>query len=464
MQFLDTFVWFDETDESADPQSEDAAWEYVKHLSNSGAAATTGSSWLSAVRYAIYVFGYENMQSIATSRRIAGQCDVMYVNKDTLSQAPPFTVSQIKGLHRKLDSDDIDPFDRAFVAYVLMGIYTRSRHSDLRKIYRIILDVDEHGRFIELQTRHHENAKSALKKSILLPILAPARGVDGSVWPLKVLAAFEAVGLSFDGYLNQPFFKPVDAQGYLCKRGITSEETNNFIELLFPDASLSSHSCKCTCLTWAAKFGLSLPERNILGRHADATRDTSAVYSRDLCAPAVTALRGVIDAIKEGTFNPDETRKGYFQNPVIEVDQDISSGKPQAKVEHIEVKDDESELVDLVSDEEPHPSAHSDVLESESSSSGASSSDCQPAVVPPQPKVVKRRTSIKESFGEAYRHSWSKLVHYVVTSSPGAGACSAVFSCGRKLSQKYELTKDFDPFNMCSLCKRHAARDGALQK
>ena len=68
--------WVDETDESADPQSEDAAWEYVKHLRNSGAAATTGSSWLSAVRYAIYIFGYENMQSIATSRRIAGQCAV----------------------------------------------------------------------------------------------------------------------------------------------------------------------------------------------------------------------------------------------------------------------------------------------------------------------------------------------------------------------------------------------------
>ena len=40
--------WVDEMDESADPQSEDAAWEYVKHLRKSGAAATAGSSWLSA--------------------------------------------------------------------------------------------------------------------------------------------------------------------------------------------------------------------------------------------------------------------------------------------------------------------------------------------------------------------------------------------------------------------------------
>ena len=246
--------WLNDTDEGADPQTEDAGWEYVKHLRSSGAAATTGSSWLSAVRYAIYIFGYDNMLSIANSRRIAGQCDVMYVEKDTLNQAPPFTVSQVKELHRMLDSDSIDPFDRAFVAYVLTGIYTRSRHADFRKIYRIILDVDEHGGFVELQTRHHKNAKSALKKSILLPILAPARGVDGSVWPTKVLAAFEAVGLSFNGYLNQPLFKPVDAQGFLCKRGITSEETNDF-KLLFPNASLSSHSCKCTCLTWASRRG-----------------------------------------------------------------------------------------------------------------------------------------------------------------------------------------------------------------
>ena len=289
-----------------------------------------------------------------------------------------------------------------------------------------------------------------MKKSILLPILAPARGVDGSVWPTKVLAAFEAVGLSFSGYLNQPLFKPIDAQGFLCKRGITSEETNDFIGLLFPNASLSSHSCKCTCLTWASKYGLSLPDRNILGRHADATRDTSAVYSRDLCAPAVLSLQKVIDAIRGGSFNPDDTRKGYFPDPiVVEVDQDITSTDLCAKVEHIEVKDDEPEPVDLVS-------------EDEAPSSRASSSDCQQPVLQPQPKLVKRRTSIKESFGEAYRHTWSKLVHYAVASPVVAGVCNAVFSCGRKLSQKYELTKDFDPFNMCSLCKKHAARDGAL--
>ena len=417
------------------------------------------SSWLSAVRYAIYIFGYDNMLSIANSRRIAGQCDVMYVDKDTLKQAPPFTVSQVKELHPMLDSDSIDPFDRAFVAYVLTGIYTRSRHSDLRKIYRIILDVDEHGGFVELQTRHHKTAKSALKKSILLPILAPARGVDGSVWPMKGLAAFEAVGLSFNGYLNQPLFKPVDAQGFLWKRGITSEETNDFIELLFPNASLSSHSCKCTCLTWAAKYGLSLPDRNILGRRADATRDTSAVYSRDLCAPAVLSLQKVIDEIRGGSFNPD----GYFPEPiVVEVHQDITSTNLCSKVEHIEVKDDEPELVDLVSEEEAHREELGEVLDSESSSSRASSSDGQQPVVQPQPKLVKRRTSINESFGEAYRHSWSKLVHYAVASPVGAGAGNSVFSCGRKLSQKYELTKDFDPFNMCSLCKKHAARDGTL--
>ena len=455
--------WVNDTDEDADPQTEDAAWEYVKHLRSSGAAATTGSSWLSAVRYAIYIFGYDNMLSIANSRRIAGQCDVMYVDKDTLNQAPPFTLSQVKELHRMLDSDSIDPFDRAFVAYVLTGIYTRSRHSDLRKIYRIILDVDEQGGFVELQTRHHKTAKSALKKSIPLPILAPARGVDGSVWPMKVLAAFEGVGLSFNGYLNQPLFKPIDAQGFLCKRGITSEETNDFIELLFPNASLSSHSCKCTCLTWAAKYGLSLPDRNILGRHADATRDTSAVYSRDLCAPAVLSLQKVIDAIRGGSFNPDDTRKGYFPEPVvIEVDQDIKSTNLCTKVEHIEVKDDEPELVDLVSEDEAPREEPSEVLDSESSSSKASSSDCQQPVSEPHPKLVKRRTCIKESFGEAYRNSWSKLVHYAVASPIVAGTCNSVFSCGRQLSQKYELAKDFDPFNMCSLCKKHAARDGAL--
>lgn len=44
------------------------------------------------------------MEVIVKSRRITGQCDVMFVEKDTLNQADPFTVSQDKELHRPTTS------------------------------------------------------------------------------------------------------------------------------------------------------------------------------------------------------------------------------------------------------------------------------------------------------------------------------------------------------------------------
>jgi len=106
--------WVNDRDEVLDPQAEATSWEYVKHLKSSGAAATVGCTWLSSVRYAVFVFGYQRMEAIVNSRRITGQCDVMFVETDTLDQADPFTVSQVKEFHCLLDSDHIDPYDRAF--------------------------------------------------------------------------------------------------------------------------------------------------------------------------------------------------------------------------------------------------------------------------------------------------------------------------------------------------------------
>lgn len=211
----------------------------------------------------------------------------------------------------------------------------------------------------------------------------------------------------------------MDGSGYLCRRGVTSSETNKFIELLFPGTSLSSRSCKCTALSWAAKYGLFLPDRNILGRHADATKDISAVYSRDLGVAAVRALQGVIDDICLGTFAPDETRRGYVPNLVIDADavnhtaqtsKEVES-QQWAKVELIEAKEDQDECIDLLSDDDGASKADGDFQRSESSSNETSSSESEVEVAPTQPKFIKVITSFKESHGIAYKHRCSKLVH-----------------------------------------------------
>ena len=96
-------------------------------------------------------------------------------------------------------------------------------------------------------------------------------------------------------------------------------------------------------------------------------------------------------------------------------------------------------------------------------SSSSSSSEEEVVYPPPRAKVIKIQTGFKEGFGIAFKHCNTKTIHYVVGhSSVGIGA-SLVFSCGRKVSAKFAEVKSFDPFNMCSMCKKHARRDGAFK-
>ena len=136
------------------------------------------------------------------------------------------------------------------------------------------------------------------------------------------------------------FSAGIVSDGLLCRRGVTSTETNKFLELLFPESRLSSHSCKRTALSWPAKFGLDPHDGSVLGRHADATRDTSAIYSRDLSIRSVSALQRIIDEIYKGSFSPDETRKSYFKDVVVEIPSEIPANTVTTKIENIEIKDD----------------------------------------------------------------------------------------------------------------------------
>ena len=50
--------------------------------------------------------------------------------------------------------------------------------------------------------------------------------------------------------------------------------------LAVDDGSVSSHSLKSTCLSWAAKAGMPRESRRLLGRHADAVQSADSFYSR----------------------------------------------------------------------------------------------------------------------------------------------------------------------------------------
>ena len=76
---------------------------------------------------------------------------------------------------------------------------------------------------------------------------------------------------------------------------------------------VSSHSLKATLLAWCARYGLSPQSRSMLGRHSSCLAETFAIYSRDLVCAPVAELQGVVDAIHNGSFFPDDQRSGFFR-------------------------------------------------------------------------------------------------------------------------------------------------------
>ena len=353
--------------------------------------------------------------------------------------------------------------DQALAAYALLALYGRCRHSDLAFVECVSHDFDEKGGFVEVATRLHKTAKSASQKSQLLPIVIPAVGVTGKVWVQEAVEAFYACGLTLDGIIQGPLFRPpLATAGGLCKRGLTSSEVTKFLRLLFEDNEsksgeprVSSHSLKATALSWASKFGLPIPDKAILGRHASATTEAHAVYSRDLAVSSVMKLQDIIMRISRLEFQPDNPRRGYFAEGLETLD--VMGVSSVVKVE------DESPSQEGAGDTvAPEEGRLSDGPGSSSNSSSEEASSSEEEIRPPPPKSYKH-VAKDHLAGRFLSHRTSKLVHYrdsvVGEAKPD---CRTVLSCGRALNSNYNVVENFDTVSLCRRCKVNAIKDGLL--
>ncbi|CAL1147099.1 unnamed protein product [Cladocopium goreaui] len=350
----------------------------------------------------------------------------------------------VVALHSLMENKAANFIDRALAAYALLALYGRCRHSDLAFVDCVMHDFDWKGGFVEVSTRLHKTAKSATQKSQLLPIVIPAIGVTGQVWVQEAIEAFSACGLNLDGSIQGPLFRPpMAAGGGLCKRGLTSSEVTKFLGLLFEcndnnvgGPRVSSHSLKATALSWASKFGLPIPDKAILGRHASATTEAHAIYSRDLSVASVMKLQDIILRISRLEFQPDNPRRGYF------AEENAPCAEPDA-IELVKVEEDSPAQEGVENEKEMDKETISDHQSSSGSSSEESSSSDE-EVRPPPPKCY-RHTAKDHLAGRFVSHKTSKLVHYkdsVVGESKAVG--KAVLSCGRVLNSNYDIVVHVD--------------------
>ena len=163
-------------------------------------------------------------------------------------------------------------------------------------------------------------------------------------------------------------------------------------------------------LSWSAKFGLSLPDRAVLGRHVSAYSEAGAVYSRDLAVGAVTKLQELLHQVAIGSFLPDAARSGY--RPIHVVGDQVEPPIVEAVVK----VEDESE-------QEPQQSAAEelgnevDAGSFSASSDGSESlehSDAEDEAGPPAPKCY-RHFAKGPLEGKFVVHKTSRKVHYTQT-------------------------------------------------
>ena len=428
--------------------SEEVVWGYFKSLRDSGAPPTKMSSCMSAFRFAKHILGLSGLDDTVRSRRLCGIAEISLSGKRLLRQAKVLTVEQVLKLHKLLIDSSLCVMDRVLVAYLLFALYARCRHSDLLHVEGLQFDCDETGGFAECKTSQHKTGRTAIMKSMLMPLLAPAKGVDGSVWALQVQSLFVAVGL--DNPNGNPLVPAPSASGEsFLRRGLKSNEVTKLLRLFLglevsnaqsDGEVVTSHSLKATALSWASKYGLTPESRSLLGRHATSLQGTYSLYSRDLLVAPTRDLQTVIDSIAEGRFCPDAPRSQFFP-----------TDPPHAiRVQHAtEEKEgpNADSLQDLVIEVSDSGS------DSSSSSSGTEVSS-EGEFTPPPVKKVKRFIPRLPASEEWLEHKKSHILHKVDDAiSQWTGRRFLV--CGKAVNNNYRVCSEANALNsLCKLCNR----------
>ena len=301
------------------PLKEGNAWLYLQELLKSGAAPTKASSFMSGLRFAHFVLQIHGAKQCIESRRLVGAAELMLSNKRATKQARPLTVAEMKKLH-SIAANASEPLNkRAIASHFLLMAYGRCRNSDLVHVSDVMHDtaggstLSGSSGYMQVTTRHHKSARTAAAKSWLLPIVVSGEGVSAVPWLDVWIICRKQAGLPVSGTIEGALLPAPVGSGWAI-RPVTCSETGDLLRMLLAveDGSVSSHSLKSTCLSWAAKAGMPRESRRLLGRHADAVQSADSFYSRDLTVGPLRELQCVIRWVREGLFHPDNNRAEYF--------------------------------------------------------------------------------------------------------------------------------------------------------
>ena len=300
------------------PGSESDLYAYLCHLRDSGAATSNLQSIVQALNFAQHVVGLQELMTITMSRRCIGAVGTK--NSGPKRQAHPFKVAEVMALHSALHDTFEDPWTRVFAGTVLFAIYSRSRWMDMQHAEFMEVDSDMTGAvsFVELHISVHKCQESTAFRNTFLTAVSPNYGVTNEPWIQVWLDIRQQLGINLSSGL--PTLPAPNSEGAATKRPLGTDEMKQWLHMVLAAKGicldgrrLTSHSCKCTVLSWLAKRGDDWADRMALGGHVSFMK-SAIVYSRDAMARPLRLLESLLLDIRVGRFAPDETRSGRFKD------------------------------------------------------------------------------------------------------------------------------------------------------
>jgi len=273
---------------------------------------------LEAVPFAITLLGLQGPAwGELNTQRVRGAALASFDRKRLTRKAPPLTAKAVAFLEQGVESFETGA-ERVLAGDVCFLVHARLRCGDAARIAcEPTLDLADGRGYLEVDAAGGDTKTggSRRKRRTALPVAAGANGLTGS-WGAAWLKARRQEGLNAaaDGCL----FLALDGTGRFTRELRSTAAMSAIMRELLRSAGVpeaekyTSHGCKATCLSWAAKFGLKHGSRRLLGGHAKPKDLSMLEYSRDAIAPALRELRTVYDAVHDGSFDPDVTRSGRF--------------------------------------------------------------------------------------------------------------------------------------------------------
>ena len=315
-------VWFDTTGlRAATFFTEDSLFRYCKHLHADGAPATRASSCRQAFNFMGGLLGLDT-RPVQKSARVHGLCVALLRTRGAVRQRRPLTMQMVMTLEKIIQGDGGAGEPETLTAGIaLFALYGRARIGDLARCpYEPALEVGEnqHG-YVETKFDKHKTARPGSRRA--LPITAAARGLLDLPWAAIWLEARSIAGQDAavqgtvipaaapsGGWHNVPLLTQefgAEFRSLLLRNGFSHDDLED----------VGCHSLKATTLAWAARFGLPRPTRRLLGYHLEKNDRSLEAYSRDAMAAPLRELDGVLKAIRDKRFNPEESRSGQLIEP-----------------------------------------------------------------------------------------------------------------------------------------------------